>query len=382
MVKVYHFHNGSYGGVLSVIKNLITFSEMKKFENHIIYTINKDLDGSFKKHNLNNVVSEQQFVYSGKWNFFYTCRKLAKLLPDNKAVIIAHDWLELGMVSNLGLTNPVIFYVHGAYDYYYDLATKHSAWIDNYITVAQHIADKLRTSLPERKDSIHYVRFPIPEINFNEKNDLSVIQVVFAGRCTDAKGYSLLPKIENELQRRNVNLIWHIVGEGSSDVINQHIWPTNSNVIFHGNIENDDLIKLLCKSHILLLPSLAEGMPVIVIEAMKAGVVPIVNNLEGGIQEIVKHDISGFLVSNNQVLHYANYVEQLYNDLALLNDISLNAKKIANKLFEPQQNIQEYDAIVDKSSAIVNNKTPIKIYGSRLDQPWLPNIIVKALRSI
>jgi len=382
MVKVYHFHNGSYGGVLSVIKNLITFSDKQKFENHIIYTINKDLNGSFKKHNLNNVVSEQQFVYSGKWNFFYTCRKLAKLLPDNKAVIIAHDWLELGMVSNLGLKNPVIFYVHGAYDYYYDLATKHSAWIDNYITVAQHIADKLRTSLPERKDSIHYVRFPIPEINFNEKKDLSVIQVVFAGRCTDAKGYSLLPKIENELQRRNVNLTWHIAGEGSSDVLNQNIWPTNSNVIFHGNLENDDLIKLLCKSHILLLPSLAEGMPVIVIEAMKAGVVPIVNNLEGGIQEIVKHDITGFLVSFNQVLHYANYVEQLYNNLALMNEISLNAIKIANKLFEPQLNIQEYDAIVDKASTIVNIKKPKKIYGSRLDQPWLPNIIVKALRII
>lgn len=382
MIKVYHFHNGSYGGVLSVIKNLITFSNELKFENHIIYTINKDLKGSFKKHNLNNVVSEQQFVYSGKWNFFYTCRKLAKLLPDNKAVIIAHDWLELGMVSNLGLTNPVIFYVHGAYDYYYDLATKHSAWIDKYITVAQHIADKLRASLQERKESINYVRFPIPDINFNCKKDLSVIQVVFAGRCTDAKGYSLLPDIEKELQSRNVNLTWHIAGEGSSDIINQDIWPTNSNVIFHGNLENDDLIKLLCKSHILLLPSLAEGMPVIVIEAMKAGVVSIVNNLDGGIQEIVQHNNTGFLVTNNQVMHYADYVERLNNNFEFMNEISQNAKKLANKLFNPFDNIQLYETIVDKSSVIVNKKTPKKIYGSRLDQPWLPNIIVKALRSI
>ena len=382
MLKIFHFHNGSGGGVLSVIRNLLKYSQNDEIENHVVYTINIDADCNFVMPGLNGAITEQVFYYSPNWNFYYTCQKLAAFLPDSKAVIIAHDWLELGMVSNLGLTNPVIFYVHGAYDYYYDLARKHSAWIDNYITVAQHIADKILTILPERKDSINYVRFPIPDINFNSKKDLSVIQLVFAGRCTDAKGYSLLPDIEKELQRRKVMLKWHIAGEGSTELQKKNIWPAYSNVIFHGNLQNNDLIKLLCKSHILLLPSLAEGMPVIVVEAMKAGVVSIVNDLEGGVQEIVQHNHTGFLVSNNQVLNYADYVERLYNDFALMDEISLNAKKLANKLFNPFDNIHLYIAIVHKSSVMVNNKTPKKIYGSRLDQPWLPNIIVKTLRSL
>ena len=381
-LKIFHFHNGNGGGVLTVIRNFLLYQQNDEIENHVIYTINKDADSNFKMPGLKGAITEQVFYYLPNWNFYYTCKKLADLLPNDEAIILAHDWLELGMVSNLGLSNPVIFYVHGAYDYYYDLATKHSAWIDFYITVAQHIADKLSTSSPERKNSIQYVRFPIPDISFHIKKNLSLIQLVFAGRCSDAKGYSLLPDIENELQRRNLVVTWNIAGEGSSDVINQDIWPKNSNIIFHGMLENDDLIKLLCKSHILLLPSKAEGMPITVIEAMKSGVVSIVNDLEGGIQEIVKHGITGFLVSNNQVLHYADYVEKLCNDITLMKEISLNAKRMANQLFNLQENIKTYDAILDKVSMLVNKKTQKKIYGSRLDQPWLPNIIVKTLRSI
>jgi hypothetical protein len=62
---------------------------------------------------------------------------LAKLLPDDNAIVVTHDWLELGMVSNLGLQNPVVQFVHGAYDYYYELAQSHASSIDRFIAVAK-----------------------------------------------------------------------------------------------------------------------------------------------------------------------------------------------------------------------------------------------------
>ncbi|MEO6328706.1 MAG: hypothetical protein ABIO55_07235, partial [Ginsengibacter sp.] len=107
-VSIYHFYNGSGGGVFSVIKNLLQYSRDRKIENHIIYTINKKLIPHFSVPQLSGATSEQIFYYSADWNFYYTCKQLSKLLPDNKAVLIAHDWLELGMVSNLGLQNPVV----------------------------------------------------------------------------------------------------------------------------------------------------------------------------------------------------------------------------------------------------------------------------------
>ena len=48
-IKVYHFHNGKGGGVLSVIKNLLRFSDTAMIENHIIYTINEAVFHGFSR---------------------------------------------------------------------------------------------------------------------------------------------------------------------------------------------------------------------------------------------------------------------------------------------------------------------------------------------
>ena len=101
---------------MSVIRNLLRFSKNPSIENHVIFTINKDVKPVYTVEHLEGANSQQIFYYSSKWNFYYTCRQLAKLLPDDKAIVVAHDWLELGMMSNLGLQNPVVQFVHGAYD--------------------------------------------------------------------------------------------------------------------------------------------------------------------------------------------------------------------------------------------------------------------------
>jgi glycosyltransferase involved in cell wall biosynthesis len=381
-LEVYHFHNGSGGGVLSVIRNILRYRQNPEIENHVIYTINKENTPAFSLPGLEGAASEQVFYFSSKWNFYYTCSKLAKLLPNQKALIVAHDWLELGMVSNLGLKNPVVFFVHGAYDYYYNLAEKHSAWIDNYITVANHISQHLVAQLQNRCSDISYLRFPVPDINCSIEKNFSEIKIIFAGRCEAAKGYTLLPHIQIELQKRNISVNWHIVGEGSKENNQQDIWPTKTNIKFHGILKNNELINLLCKSHILLLPSIAEGMPVVVIEAMKAGVVPIVNDLPCGVQELVMHNNTGYLVSDNKIPIYADYIERLCLDFDLMLTISMNAKNFANQLFNPILNTHICNSFLHLSSQKFRVKKAKKIYGSRLDQIWLPNIFVSFLRKL
>ena len=134
-IKVFHFHNGSGGGVLSVIKNLLLFSKNDRFENNIIYTINRNKVRHYEPDKIENAFSEKVFYYSPHWNLLHTCKQLAKLVPDEKALLVAHDRLELAMVSNLGLQNKLIQVVHGDYKYYYDLAAENAGAIDAYITV-------------------------------------------------------------------------------------------------------------------------------------------------------------------------------------------------------------------------------------------------------
>jgi hypothetical protein len=143
-IKVYHFHNGAGGGVFSVIKNLLRFSDNIYIDNHVIYGVNKEVLPHFNIEPIEGASSQQVYYYTASNNFFYTCRQLAKLIPDDNALIVAHDWLELGMMSNLGLQNPVVHFLHGDYDYYYQLAQKNETAINVFICIAENIAKNLK----------------------------------------------------------------------------------------------------------------------------------------------------------------------------------------------------------------------------------------------
>ena len=297
-MQVYHFHNGGGGGVLSVIKNLMRYSNNSLIENHIIHAVDKSQFPLYKIEPIEGALTQQVYFYVPKNNFYYTSKELSKLLPNEEAIIIAHDWIELGMVSNLGLQNPVVYYLHGDYDYYYELALKNKSSIDLFVSVSQNIQLILQMKIPERVKEILYLRFPVPESFVSTQKYHKEKNIVFIGRLTQEKGYYLLPEIANKLNEINVQFQWHIIGSNAKSLDSQNIWDKKINVSFYGEIENNQVATLLSKMDFYILPSLAEGMPVSLIEAMKAGVVPFVNDIAGGINELVENDFTGFKIIN------------------------------------------------------------------------------------
>jgi glycosyltransferase involved in cell wall biosynthesis len=379
-IKIVHFHNGKSGGISSVIQNLIAYSENPFLENHIIYTINLDENPNFKVANIPGAVSQKIFYYSADWNIYKTCKRLCDLLPDKNAVLIAHDWLELAMVSNLGLRNPVVQFIHGAYPYYYDLAEKCSNYVDLFIVVAETIAQQLIGKIPLRKSDIQYLRFPVADFKKHRTDSVQEFTIVFVGRCEEGKGYFLLPKIEEYLKQNRIKVKWEIVGLGSENKKLQVIWPESSDITFHGEISSVKLNSIYSKSNIIILPSRAEGMPLSVIEAMKVGVIPIVNDLECGLKEIIIDDISGFRVKNNSVLEYVRIISDLYSSPEKVNELSVSVSKLSLDLFDPVVNTK----IIEDSLIFVANKShyrkPSKLFGSRLDIKWMPNIFITVFR--
>lgn len=380
-IRVYYFHNGSGGGVLSVIQNLLLHKQHPQIENNVIYTINKDTGKSFKPFGLNGAATEQVFYYSPKWNFYHTCIKLAKLLPDENAVIVANDWLELGMVSYKGLNNPVVQILHGDYGYYYELSLKHSRWINVCITVAEAMATKLCNLLPGRIHDIFYLPFPVPDISPKSSADVSMqLQIIFVGRLTKEKGYDLLPLIENALRNKSVQVKWHIVGDATEN--ERSIWPADSEVAFYGQLPNQRVVDIMRQTDCLVLPSLAEGMPVTVVEAMKIGLTCLINDLPGGVQELIIEGVTGYKIKGNEIGTYAEVIELLNSNRVRLKSIGESARAIATSQFDPNINTKRYEQLIEMSvNKLREHRKPAKVYGSRLDAPWIPNFVTKNIRS-
>ena len=385
-LQVYHFHNGSGGGVLSVIRNLLRFSKNPSIENHVIFTINKDVKPIYTVETLEGSQSEQVFYYSPKWNFYHTCRQLAKLLPDDKAIIVAHDWLELGMASNLGLQNPVVQIVHGNYEYYYDLAISHSLVVDTYIGISNRIFNSLQEKLSSRYNDIFYLNFPVPNIEAVIKKNEPLQLIYYVNNLKDNnKQFTTIVEIATQLSGAPDNYFFTIAGGGITREEFFDIWPVamRNHVNYKGLQTNEEMIALLPSQHIFLLPSLAEGLPVSLVEAMKAGAVPLITNWDNGaVDELVKEGVTGYSFKMGAALDYVVCIKNLQCNRQWLSQLSDNCIQISNTIFDPVINTKKfedvYNNIVLKK---MNLKNPVKVYGSRLDLSWLGNKFTYLVRN-
>lgn len=385
MVKIFHFHNGTGGGVLSVIRSLLAYSSNVEIENHVIYTINKEQFNSFEIPGLKGAVSEKVFYYSPKWNFYYTCKQLYKFLPNDKAVIVAHDWLELGMVSNLGLFNPVVCFVHGNYQYYYDLCLKHYKFVNCFIAVSSVIKDKLVDILPQGNFKVTHCKFPVPDFNYAINFNANLSCAYYVSFLNDPnKKFDLLPLIDAGLKSYGIKINWHIAGSGYTRNELLSFWPDSDfeRIHFYGKLKNDDLPLMLSSCHIMILPSINEGFPVSVIEGMKMGLIPLVNDWGKTTDELIISGFTGFKIEGNLVKKYVEIIKSLYLKEYDLEILSISAKNKANELFNPIKNTDNIISLIISVIDLNENRKPQKVYGSRLDNIKIPNVITYIFRKL
>ena len=171
------------------------------------------------------------------------------------------------------------------------------------VVVAISEATKVEVQQLTGKDRNVFVIHPGLEQNevettLTEESD--GFNLLFVGDCIRRKGLEYLVESLASLKRGDVYL--HIVGRDDRDpayseylirLIEKN--ELQSNVIFHGRVDDSTKWKLFHKSHVLVLSSLWEGYGMVIAEAMSCGL-PIISTRVGAIPELVKDEIKGIYV--------------------------------------------------------------------------------------
>lgn len=89
--------------------------------------------------------------------------------------------------------------------------------------------------------------------------------------------------------------------------------------------ERTDVTALMQSADFLVLPSLHEGMPNVLLESMAAGC-PIVASDVGGNPELVESGIDGLLFPNDDDLALSEHIKRMSSDTQLRSQLSLNAR--------------------------------------------------------
>jgi len=147
----------------------------------------------------------------------------------------------------------------------------------------------------------------------------SPFQIICVGQLAPVKGLHLLIAAIAALVKEGRNIRLRFAGDGPErialrqDVENRGL---SGQVSFAGNVNQDKLLDLYRESDVLAMSSFAEGLPVVLMEAM-AMEIPCVAPWVNGIPEIVTHESDGLLVPPGDAEALARAIGRLMDDADL-----------------------------------------------------------------
>lgn len=238
--------------------------------------------------------------------FFELRRRLRELAPDIVHVHSAKAGI-LGRLAARSMKIPAIYTAHGwpftegvserRRKLYTGIERLMAKFAQRVITVSDYdrsIALAADVGTPNLLVTIHN---GIPEIEPELKvrrDEGEVIRLVMVARFEEPKNHAALLQALSELGGRN----WHLelIGDGpnfaSMKSLARELGLVDQ-VTFMG--ARDDVPDRLSQSEVLLLVSRWEGLPLTILEAMRAGL-PVVASDVGGVNEAVSEGETGFLV--------------------------------------------------------------------------------------
>lgn len=151
-------------------------------------------------------------------------------------------------------------------------------------------------------------------------------RLLHIGRFMEAKNHLCLLNAINELIDEGYNLQLNCVGDYNSEIGSKCINFVKENqlddiVIFSGL--QADVVRFLDESDCFILPSIFEGMPMVLIEAMASGL-PIIASCVGGIPDMLESNESGILI-NPTIKDIKNAIIKIINDADYRKKLGENA---------------------------------------------------------
>jgi len=144
---------------------------------------------------------------------------------------------------------------------------------------------------------------------------------IFIGRIAPEKNLAALLEAIHSLE---VNLI--LIGEGKlRPELQQQFEGLNSRVRWEGNIPNSKLPEYLNHAGFFVLPSLYEGHPKALIEAMACGT-PVIGADSPGIRELIRHETNGLLCGTDPA-SIREAIEQIMTVPELALKLGTNARQ-------------------------------------------------------
>jgi glycosyltransferase involved in cell wall biosynthesis len=373
MHRIAYFNFSSSSGGSSSVANLLVKVLEKKFSilnysvignSHYNFFFNKFL------HRLDNLISI--ILFSTYRNVSVNCIPTTNAFFVNKidCEILHFHWIHFNFFSFWDLhkiKKPIVWTLHDAWVINYfghlsDVETYlfphftnylHNAKISciqksniDFVCPSKWLYEKIRKTNLFKENKIHQIYNPIDldfwiNSNYNKRNyidlNTSEINIIFVSNemiDNKNKGFPMLLLISELAKNSNIFITFHIVCPNNSKTINNDF----ENFIYYGKLDKFNLRELYCKVDFLILPSIIENLPTVLIESISCST-PVIAFNTGGVVEIVEHGHNGLIVNSYSPKEFLESIIFLKNSLSTF---KANCRDSVSKKFSYDSAFESY----------------------------------------
>lgn len=276
---------------------------------------------------------------------------------------LVHVHVHLGsQPATVGLLAKQVFdigfsiTVHGA-DEFYDAWRQHLAQKVAHADFIVCISDFARSQLMFCSESRHWHKLVVSRLGI----DVTLFQprpytrtraeepfhILCVGRLSPAKGQQLLIEAVARLRGMGRPVTLDIVGAGANRAVLEGLVQEHrvaDAVTLSGAVNQDRIREHYARADCFAMASFAEGVPVVLMEAMSMQI-PCVTSHITGIPELITHDETGLLTPPSNVAGLVEQLDRLIADPALGRRLGEAARRQVQQHYDLQGNAVKLAAI-------------------------------------
>ena len=190
--------------------------------------------------------------------------------------------------------------------------------------------------------------------------------ILTTGRNHPKKGFFLIPQIAKDLKNKGLKFKWLIVGDGNDELIPLiEKYKVSDKLILHKeinvsgfseiNFPKETLIDIYLASDIYAFPSLLEGLPLVLPEAMAAGTAIVTTDAPGCI-DVITHNETGFIAEKNNVKDFSKKLESVIGNTNLRQKLAGNAK-LQKSVYDWEVIARQYENLFEEAILYKNQQS-------------------------
>jgi colanic acid/amylovoran biosynthesis glycosyltransferase len=201
---------------------------------------------------------------------------------------------------------------------------------------------------------IHKIPNPVDTTTFNNSSKVfytpdKKIALLTVGRLSSEKGHIYALRAIDELLRKDVDLLYHIVGDGPQrNEIERFIASKNmqNRVILQGVKSQGEIVEVYRSADVFMLPAVISSTnevdtQAIVIQEAQAMNLPVIASRVGGIPEGIIDGQTGFIIEPEDIKSLEEKILYLINNPDKLKEMGVKARDFVKQKYDNKAVIKE-----------------------------------------